>query len=314
MQHARHRARPLGVFGWESRFGADAEDKRGLGKSSECTTGANATDLASIGDLDGLRRLGDLGGRSNVGRLLSFASGGGHIHIVNFLLDECGANVNFVHGKQKRTAVHWAARNGHSSMIRHLAARGADLKASTIDGVNALAWAVFSGNLETCRTLLELGVDPSARNRWGCGLIHWGAANGSVEMCKWLVVACKLDFSLQNQQQHDGLAKAAWNGHRDLCEWLLARFPHSLSVARRDRAGLNAADIARCNGHSDLADFLSQHPSASSASPQNMGVWLPKEFTMYFRTQRIVASTEEWFLLQSALRKPAPVVRLEHLL
>ena len=84
---------PLGYLDGSLVFCADAEDKRGLGKSSECTTGANATDLASIGDLDGLRRLGDLGGRSNVGRLLSFASGGGHIHIVNFLLDECGAKL-----------------------------------------------------------------------------------------------------------------------------------------------------------------------------------------------------------------------------
>ena len=190
------------------------------------------------------------------------------------------------------TALHWAARNGHADMVKHLAKRGANVQFGTTDGVNALAWAVFSGDIDTCRVLLDLGVDPLARNRWKCGLGHWAGATGSIELCRWLADTAGVDFAMQNEQLHDGLAKAAWNGHRELCEWLLERYPNTLHVSRCDRAGLNIADIAKCNGHDELSSWLSAHPSSlsrSSSSGSQKNVWLlPKEFTMYFRTQGVV--------------------------
>ena len=268
--------------------------------------------LASSGNVESMRALGSsLGSRSQVSRLLSFAAGGGHRAAVDFLIDECGADINYVLGKQMRTAIHWAARNGHADLLRYLASRGADVHAVTADGVNALAWAVFSGDLNTCQACVDLGLDPALRNRWNCGLIHWACATGNVDLCRWLAttVGDRIDFSSQNQQMHDGLAKAAWNGHVELCKWLLRSFPKKLSVSRRDRAGLNISDIARYNGHSDLADWLQKHPSAAQTF-QETSDWLPKEFTMYFRTQRVVPTTQDWFALQDALRTPPDIFLL----
>ena len=222
----------------------------------------------------------------------------------DFLIDECGANVNYAHGRQKRTALHWAARNGHADMVKHLAKRGANVQFGTADGVNALAWAVFSGDIDTCRVLLDLGVDPLARNRWKCGLGHWAGATGSIELCRWLAdCGC-------------GLCNAERAAPRWSCESCLERAPRAVRVAPRAISKHTSCISVRsrrtqhcryCKVQRSTTSFswLSAHPSSlsrSSSSGSQKNVWLlPKEFIMYFRTQGVVDSTEEWFALQDAL-------------
>jgi ankyrin repeat protein len=130
------------------------------------------------------------------------------------------ADVNYVN-KAGRTPLHWAARNGQVSTCAWLASRGADVNATAKDAVNTFHWAVWGRHIPTCEWALAAGVDSMAVNRWGCSAIHWAGAAGDVALCKWLSDIPGMDFSQRNNQGHDGLKKAAWNGHWELCEWLL---------------------------------------------------------------------------------------------
>lgn len=96
---------------------------------------------------------------------LYWASGKGHHDTVKYLLGK-GAQVEYV-DKRGKTAVNWAARFGHSEILRDLldALRegNKDVKAvvdtQELGGRTALIWAAVKGNLECARLLIEAGAD-----------------------------------------------------------------------------------------------------------------------------------------------------------
>lgn len=122
--------------------------------------------------------------------------------------------------KDGRTALHWAARNGYTTVCRFLVGEGVDPDVETRDQTRPLHWAVWQARLETCRFLVcEAGADIHARNAYGCNAVQWAAqtARDDEGMCRWLR-AQGLDLSLLNRNGHSALHKAAVKGHRHVCE------------------------------------------------------------------------------------------------
>lgn len=119
-----------------------------------------------------------------------------------------------------------------------------------------------------------------------------------------------LDFGLRNNQGHDGLMKAAWNGARELCELLLQRDPKA--ILGRDRAGLGPPEMARINGHRDLADWLQEYAQDASgetgkkAEARSLPSLTSPAFVVFYRNQALVPPGE-WDRLHAALLSPLPV-------
>ena len=251
---------------------------------------------------------------------LHWAAGGGHTEVCKLLLRARNGGANCTsHGRRaldvnapngsSRTPLHWAARNGHAATCAWLAAGGddgggADVELTSKDGVNVFHWAVWSGSLETCRwALRSVRRDlVLAVNRWGCDATHWAAATGNVQLCAWVAADAGLDFEKRNNQGHDGLMKAAWNGHAALCAFLLGlpdllahqppEAPEQVATAasgcgdsparvivrdaaralrllrREDRAGLTAAQLAHIKGHTSLRDALRRTEASLAAECQ----------------------------------------------
>eukprot|EP00999_Lentomonas_sp_LEN2_P000389 NODE_1390_length_881_cov_12.583554_g1344_i0.p1 GENE.NODE_1390_length_881_cov_12.583554_g1344_i0~~NODE_1390_length_881_cov_12.583554_g1344_i0.p1 ORF type:complete len:242 (+),score=47.01 NODE_1390_length_881_cov_12.583554_g1344_i0:58-726(+) len=70
--------------------------------------------------------------------------------------DECG-----------RTAVHFAAANGHISTLGILLAEKPNLAVPNDEGNTALHWAAACGQAATCEALLKAGADPTRKNLQG---------------------------------------------------------------------------------------------------------------------------------------------------
>ena len=108
----------------------------------------------------------------NGSTLLHWAAGNGHLSIVKYLIkiqnnenNETNNNnnnknndnaVDFPqYGKRSfrgRTALHWAARNGHLSVVKYLVEKcGSDINRTTVDGTSAFCWACWQGHLEVMR-------------------------------------------------------------------------------------------------------------------------------------------------------------------
>jgi len=178
-----------------------------------------------------------------------------------------------------RTALHWAARNGHVHVCEWLvASQHDDVNRPTKDGTTALMWAVWQGHVATCKALVRLGARLDARNSFGCTVAHWVALGptDNLVVAEWLGKQ-EVDWVVRNVQGHSCLHKAAWKGHRLLCAWLLGGMSlvnalekdpdarvcstHSGALAVEqvevhDEAGYSVADIAGLAGRKGLAAWL----------------------------------------------------------
>jgi len=66
------------------------------------------------------------------------------------------------------TALHFAAREGHSDTVRELASAGADVnRVNAADDMSVLTSAIINGNLDIAMYLLEQGADPDLASKTG---------------------------------------------------------------------------------------------------------------------------------------------------
>lgn len=79
------------------------------------------------------------------------------------LLEEQGADVNFIYGSRKQTLLHWAAENGSFGVTKFLLAHNADINALRRDNSTPLHLAAKNGHTYVAQLLIDRGVILSAR-------------------------------------------------------------------------------------------------------------------------------------------------------
>ncbi|KAL2087360.1 hypothetical protein ACEWY4_016188 [Coilia grayii] len=79
-----------------------------------------------------------------------------------YLVQELGVDVNTKATKMQLTALHYAAKEGHTSTVKTLLELGADLYATDTKGRTALHMASIGQHAETAAALLALGLRDSA--------------------------------------------------------------------------------------------------------------------------------------------------------
>lgn len=220
---------------------------------------------ARDGDLDALRELSARGvfdPRRCVDRhgsnALHWAAGSGHLGTCKHLVDACGVDARSTQVKDGRNAMHWAARNGKTDVCEWLwREKGLSVDAPTRDGTTPFHWAVWQGHLATCDWLVNVAsCDWRALNGFGCNAAQWAAQSGDVVMCEWLR-RLGLDMTLLNNNGHSAVHKAAVKGRRETCEWLLDVGGLGADhVAPDYHDGMTPAEMARLEGHDDLAAWL----------------------------------------------------------
>ena len=202
-------------------------------------------DAASRGDLAELRAAAPAEVADAVDKhgctALHWAAGGGHVPCVHWLVDEVRMDKDAKNATNGRSALHYAARNGRLDACRCLVERcGADPDAEADAGVTPFQLACWQVRADVMAYLAARGADPSKINGFGCAAVHWAAlapkdrgadAAAHLACCAWLDARLRDAFAepwaLRNAQGHSPLHKAAFAGHRHLCEWLRARGPEA---------------------------------------------------------------------------------------
>lgn len=117
--------------------------------------------LAASGDLEGLGRLprGVLAKPDATGvRAMHVAAQHGHVHVLEWLLEEGrDTGVNTV-DEDARTPLHWAAWHGQTLAVQALVEMGTIVDRTTRTGFTALHYACFSGKLDTVEALVRAGA------------------------------------------------------------------------------------------------------------------------------------------------------------
>jgi ankyrin repeat protein len=261
-----------------------------------CDTPWDAVKRGSLGDLKRLLPCPQLLNSNNAKRLLfdarkdrdhhgslllHWAAGGGHVPLVQYLVETMGCDANAPQMGHRsfagRTPLHWAARNGHVAVVDYLLSvqysHNRSIDATTDDGTTAFCWAAWQGHLSIMERLWQAGCNIQSTNRFGCNAALWAAQgnNATPDTLQWLSDrGCSI--LVTNQSRHGVLHKAAQRGQWDVCQWFVRHqlldkacddwisrhhaFPWELIGPDAEHA--TPSDLAGMEGHAPLAQWLAQ--------------------------------------------------------
>jgi hypothetical protein len=94
---------------------------------------------------------------------------------------QAGADVNHK-DKYERTALHWAAKEGHEALAQGLLGAGADINAADAAGWTPLHWAAVCNKPEVAKVLLANGAQVNAGNNAGRTALANARTRGHREM------------------------------------------------------------------------------------------------------------------------------------
>ena len=148
---------------------------------------------------------------------------------------QAGASVFSYDEAFERTALHYAAQNGHADCCAILVQCGAQVASIDLSGHQALHIAAENGNVAVCNWLCTRGgADLCARTPNGSVALHYAANNNHHEVASVLV----------------DLMKEA--GHLRVHKW----GARSAYEAFRNNYGQTPPELARERGHLRLAEML----------------------------------------------------------
>jgi ankyrin repeat protein len=182
------------------------------------------------------------------------------------------------------SALHYAASEGHTEVVRVLLDRGADPRVSALGGMTPLFLAAAGGHSEVAKLLVKEGADPDARSPWNPvrvaasegyvevvrALLELGAdpeghnvpplmaaaSGGHLAIMELLVKAGAKVNRVTLDDFSSALTVAASRGQVEAVQWLIR---HGANVNHDDVHGRTALMIAEENGHPAIVDLLKQH-------------------------------------------------------
>ncbi|KAJ8314437.1 hypothetical protein KUTeg_006587 [Tegillarca granosa] len=144
-----------------------------------------------------------------------------------------------------------AASKGQLDKVQELIQSGASFDPDK-NGRTALHYAALNGHLEVCKFLAQKGCHLDDQDVAGCSPLHRAASQGHLEVISFLLgEGCNID-----KQDEDGNApvhEAAWNGFSKTLELLIK---HNCNVGVVNKAGFTALHLACQNGHNESSRII----------------------------------------------------------
>ena len=110
----------------------------------------------------------------------------GDLEKVRILLAQSPALVSS-RDRSGKTALIWAAMNGHTGIVDLLLGYDADVNARDYDGATALHWAARNNHVQAARSLLGHSAAVGVRDNRGQTPLHWAVEAGRKEMVRLLI-------------------------------------------------------------------------------------------------------------------------------
>ena len=163
-------------------------------------------------------------------------------------------DVNDAADEDGMTALHFAAQNGNTDVVRYLLENGADIKAQDIKLERAaIHFAAENGSLECVKFLTEHGADLLDRDIYGATALHYAAAKNHLDVIKYLV-SKKMDYTAKDARGWTAMHYAACGGSTEVIRYLLAK---GLNINELNGTGRTPLFFAR--GNLELRKFMIFH-------------------------------------------------------
>jgi ankyrin repeat protein len=120
--------------------------------------------------------------------------------VAAFLINVVGVDVNAVHTRNRRSALHYAASNGRHQLVRMLLEAHADIDCVDSDGQTPLIHACIAKDLQCVLLLLVAGADVHVRDHVDKSAFTWAA--GFDELLSHLIAAGAIDVLTTESIEH----------------------------------------------------------------------------------------------------------------
>ncbi|XP_064401100.1 uncharacterized protein LOC135347138 isoform X2 [Halichondria panicea] len=164
---------------------------------------------------------------------------------------ECGADPNQA-DKDGATAVHWASRKGHYTIVRVLLAAKATVNTQNKSGETPLWTASFNGHQICMELLIDAGANVDVPKEDGSTALIVAAWNGHVRAVELLIVV-KAKIDIQQKDGATALYIASENGHCGVVRMLLEA---KADVHNKTNNNQTALYVASRNGHDEIVRVL----------------------------------------------------------
>ena len=152
------------------------------------------------------------------------------------------------------TALHEAAACGHPALVDLLLDYGANIHATTSNGMTPLHTATLYHAQAVVKLLLARGANPNMSFANGHTPLHWAAMKGFADSAT-LLLASGANVNARSNAQRTPLHWAAIKGHDMLVTLLLV---HGADSSARDDLGYTPLDWAIERGHITVVNRLQQ--------------------------------------------------------
>lgn len=195
----------------------------------------------------------------------------GDLAAVTGLLDK-GVDLNARSPDRNRyTALHWAAQEGHEQIVELLLQRGAnpDLRSSrATKQATPLSICAARNEIAVARLLLHSGANPNIANGYGWTPLHNACDYGHVDMVK-LLLAHGADIEARNERQRTPLHCAVFQNREAVVEVLVQQGADLNARALFQRSPLGFA-VGRWGPTSPLAKLLKEQGATRGATPRTV--------------------------------------------
>ena len=148
-----------------------------------------------------------------------------------------------------------AAREGDLDTLKEYFAAGQPVNGVNARGDTLLTVAAYAGEAAAVKLILKRPkVEVDARNKMGLTALAAAAFKGHVEIAESLVAA-KADVNAMNGSKQTALMFAALTGRTKMVEYLL-KIGADASIA--DKSGKTALSLAKAQGADDVVKMLSK--------------------------------------------------------
>ncbi|XP_067650462.1 ankyrin repeat domain-containing protein 50-like [Haliotis asinina] len=186
--------------------------------------------------------------------ILHYASKGGHVSMVKYVLSNCsvdinsrtkfgktplmttvyhghrvvadvlvglGANVSLVDANGD-SVLHAACRGGHMNLVKYvLSSYRTDVNSRSKSGKTPLMTTVYYGHREIFDVLLGMGANVSHVNNDGDNILHYVCRGGHVSMARYLLSTCSVDINSRSKVGKTPLMTTVYYGYRELFDVLV---------------------------------------------------------------------------------------------
>ncbi|XP_028661105.1 protein fem-1 homolog C [Erpetoichthys calabaricus] len=203
--------------------------------------------------------------KTNGATPLLMAARYGHLDLVEYLLEYCqapvelGGSVNFDGETIEGAPPLWAASAaGHLKVVQSLLDHGASVNNTTLTNSTPLRAACFDGHLDIVRYLVEHQADLEVANRHGHTCLMISCYKGHREIAQYLLEK-GADVNRKSVKGNTALHDCAESGSLEIMKMLLKY----CAKMEKDGYGMTPLLSASVTGHTNIVDFLTQHPQTS---------------------------------------------------